>query len=109
MVPLTNATVGGLGKATAQCLSPFLEMEGLFCANFSESRAGLGACRISWHTKCYECLGKGQFPIKIHQDVGGNVRFKQTKWEAETNQGIKGAHASMTFQCEWCWFLNLEG
>ncbi len=44
---------------------------------------------MSWHAKCYECLGKGQFPIKIHQDVRGNVWSKQTKWEAEINQGIK--------------------
>ncbi len=35
--------------------------------------------------------------------------FKQTKWEAEINQGTKGAHASVTFHCEQCWFLNLEG
>lgn len=46
--------------------------------------------------------------MKIHQDAEGNPWFKQKKKEDEINQGVRGAHASMAFQCERCWFINLE-
>ncbi len=35
--------------------------------------------------------------------------FKQRAKENEINQGVRGAHATMLFQCEQCWFINLEG
>ena len=54
-------------------LSPVREMDGIFCANFSESRAGREPCQMAWHANCYECLGKGQFPMRIHQDAQGNT------------------------------------
>ena len=83
-------------------------MDGIFCANFSESQGGWGPCLMTWHAGCYECLGKGQFPMKLHQDAEGNPWFKQKQKEDEINQGVKGAHTSMAFQCERCWFINLE-
>ena len=35
--------------------------------------------------------------------------FKQEQREKRLNQGVRGAHASIAFQCEECWILNLEG
>jgi hypothetical protein len=93
----------------AKCLSPVTGMEGLFCASFCESRGAWGPCRMTWHTNCCECLGIGQFLLCLHQDIKGNLWFKQKAKENEINQGVRWAHATMSFQCEWCWFINLEG
>ena len=35
--------------------------------------------------------------------------YKQGQREERINHGVKGAHASIPFQCERCWLLNLEG
>ena len=39
----------------------------------------------------------------------GNAWFKQEQRAQRINQGVKGAHASIPFQCKGCWILNLEG
>ena len=93
----------------AKCSSPVTEMDGIFCANFCKSRGGWPPCQMTWHAKRYECLGVGLFPLHLHKDVEGNPWFKQKLKEDEINQGVKGAHASIPFQCERCWLLNLEG
>jgi hypothetical protein len=38
-----------------------------------------------------------------------NRCFMQDKREDGINHGVRGAHAFIPFQCESCWFLNLEG
>ena len=62
-----------------------------------------------WHLECYECLGIGQFPMKVQEDHQGNLWFKQEKHEHRLNHAVKGAHDVIPFQCEDCWMLNLEG
>jgi hypothetical protein len=84
-------------------------MDGIFCVNFCESRNGLPACRKAWHASCYTCLGIGKFPLRTTEDEAGNAWFKQERRAQRINQGVKGAHASIPFQCEGCWILNLEG
>jgi hypothetical protein len=83
-------------------------MEGIFCANFCEPRASWPECRKVWHAECYECLGLGKFPIKKIQDEEGNRWYKHRRVE-RINHGVRGAHASIHFQCEDCWMVNLEG
>jgi len=39
----------------------------------------------------------------------GNVWFKQEQRTKRMNHGVRGAHASIPFQCEVCWMINLEG
>ena len=39
----------------------------------------------------------------------GNVWFKQEQRTRRINHGVGGAHASIPFQCEGCWMINLEG
>lgn len=41
--------------------------------------------------------------------MDGNVWHKQTQFEKEMNHGTSGAHTVVPFQCERCWFVNLEG
>jgi hypothetical protein len=43
------------------------------------------------------------------EDEEGNAWYKQGQREERINHGVKGAHASIPFQCERCWLLNLEG
>jgi hypothetical protein len=42
-------------------------------------------------------------------DEEGNLWFWQEHCEQRINQGVREAHASIPFQCEDCWLLNLEG
>jgi hypothetical protein len=42
-------------------------------------------------------------------DKEGNLWFWQEHCEQRINQGVRGAHASIPFQCKDCWLLNLEG
>ncbi len=45
----------------------------------------------------------------LKEDAGGNVWYQQEDREFDINHGAAGAHASIPFQCERCWILNLEG
>ena len=93
----------------AECCLPVKPMEGISCANFCEPRGGWPACRRIWHARCYGCLGVGKFPLRETEDEMGNVWHKQAQRTQRINQGVRGAHASIPFQCEDCWMLNLEG
>ena len=42
-------------------------------------------------------------------DADGNVWFKQEQRAKRLNHGVRGAHAALSFQCEDCWIMNLEG
>ena len=42
-------------------------------------------------------------------DEEGNVWYKQGQTEDRINHGVRGSHASISFQCESCWMINLEG
>ena len=84
-------------------------MEGLFCANFYESRKGLQICQNVSHAECYKGLGVEKFPMSRMEDTSGNIWFKQEKHEDRLNHAVRRAHAVIPFQCEDCWMLNLEG
>ena len=74
-------------------------------------RASRRLCTVSklWHKECYTCLGQGLFPMAKVADADGNVWFKQAEREKRLNHGVRGAHAAISFQCEDCWILNIEG
>ncbi len=48
------------------------------------------------------------FPMSFKEDFSGNAWFQQEDREYKLNHGVAGAHASIAFQCEDCWVLNLE-
>jgi hypothetical protein len=85
-------------------------MEGIFCANFCEPRGKWLACWKTWHAGCYECLvQEGKFPVRRIQDEEGNKWYKHETRLYCINHRVRGAHASIHFQCEDCWMINLEG
>ena len=47
--------------------------------------------------------------MEVVKDANDNVWHSQEKKKRRLNYGVRGLHASITFQCERCWFLNLEG
>ena len=61
------------------------------------------------HAGCYECLGQGKFPVRRIQDEEGNKWYKHETRLYHINHRVHGAHASIYFQCEDCWTINLEG
>ena len=93
----------------AKCSRQVKGMEGIFCANFCEPRGSWTACRKAWHAECYACLGQGKFPVMKIQDEEGNLWYKHERRIERINHGVRGAHASIHFQCEDCWIINLEG
>ena len=49
------------------------------------------------------------FPIAEFKDVAGNVWHHEDVRLKRITQGADGAHLCSPFQCELCWFRNLEG
>jgi hypothetical protein len=99
----------GWSRNCAKCCLWVKPMDGIFCAIFCESQRRLPACWKTWQARCYKCLGKGKFPLKMTTDEEGNLWFWQEHREQRISQGVRGAHASIPFQCEDCWLLNLKG
>ena len=50
-----------------------------------------------------------KFPITELKDGDGNVWHQEGGKLRRLNQGAEGAHLCSPFQCELCWFRNLEG
>ncbi len=96
-------------KGKFMCKTPTKKMDGIFCANIWESQRGYPPCCKTWHANCYTCPGIGNFPLRMTKDAEGSPWFKQSKHEDRFNHGIRGAHASIPFQCKDCWMINLEG
>ena len=44
----------------------------------------------------------------VKEDVSGNAWCQQEDQEYILNHGVAGVHASIPFQCEKCWMINLE-
>jgi len=42
-------------------------------------------------------------------DESGNPWHDEAKRKKRLNEGVNGAHCCIPFQCEECWFQNLEG
>ncbi len=43
------------------------------------------------------------------QDEEGNKWYKHNRRVYRINHSVRGAHASIQFQCKNCWLINLEG
>ena len=46
--------------------------------------------------------------MMLMTDKEENIWHKQDEFEARHNHGVQGVHASIPFQCEDCWMVNLE-
>ena len=47
--------------------------------------------------------------MEVVKDANDNVWHSQEKKKRRLNYGVRGLHASIAFQWERCWFINLEG
>ncbi len=43
------------------------------------------------------------------EDEKENLWFKEEQQAQRINQGVRGVHVVMLFQCEDCWMMNLGG
>ena len=64
-----------------------------------------------WHAECYKSLGQGiiTFLTVVMKDVAGNPWHKESDWQEQMLTAVEGSHLCIPFQCEVCWFHNLEG
>ena len=46
--------------------------------------------------------------MNTQKDFEGNIWHNLDAWTNKKNHGTRGAHASVPFQCEDCWMINLE-
>ncbi len=51
----------------------------------------------------------GEVPSEENTGQGKNKWYKHDRRVYRINHGVCGAHASIQFQCENCWLINLEG
>jgi hypothetical protein len=50
-----------------------------------------------------------RFPMPAIMDKAGNMWHKEEERRKQMMEGAEGAHLSIPFQCELCWYQNLEG
>ena len=42
-------------------------------------------------------------------DEAGNAWHKEEECRSQMMEGVEGSHLCIPFQCELCWFRNIEG
>lgn len=82
--------------------------QGLFCANFSNSRGGFLPCRQNWCALCYTPYPGDKFHVATRKDEGG---FEWCKRGDELRYLVArdGDHLQCPFQCDLCVFRTLRG
>jgi hypothetical protein len=84
------------------------EMEGIFYGNFLASRSGLPPCHNTWHAACYMYRGPTRFPMPPIIDEEGNLWHREEDRRCQMMEGVEGYHLCIPFQCELCWYRNIE-
>lgn len=82
-------------------------MSGIFCANFASSRLSWKACHSAWHGSCYIPHALDRFYQHVTTDEDG------FDWQPSVNlerhkTARDGDHLLTPFQCDLCWFRNLQ-
>jgi len=82
-------------------------MKGVFCANFATPRLHWSPCRSIWHGKCYTVHPDNHFYYHVVTDKDG---FDWRPPEAIQRYKVArdGDSLLTTFQCDLCWFRNLQ-
>jgi hypothetical protein len=83
-------------------------MEGIFCSNFSTSQNSLPPCHSLWHVACYTYRGTTRFPMTAIVNEAGNPWHKEEDRQHQMMQGVEGSHLCIPFQCDLCWYRNIE-
>ena len=94
---------GNCGK----CGKPTKAPKDLFCANYGASRGSWLVCRRSWCGSCYEAPKNLDFQIARPENDKGS-KWKKKKDEARFLNARNGDMLCSPFQCDTCWFVNLN-
>jgi hypothetical protein len=62
-----------------------------------------------WHAACYTYHEDTKFPMPGIVDEEGNPWHNEDARRRQMMEGVKGSHLCIPFQCEMCWYWNLEG
>mmetsp|Transcript_22242 Transcript_22242/g.31293 ORF Transcript_22242/g.31293 Transcript_22242/m.31293 type:complete len:168 (+) Transcript_22242:2478-2981(+) len=81
--------------------------QGLFCTNYSSPREDYPACHRGWCAKCYKAPENLEFYFHREENEV-NLVWKKKGEERRYLEGIGGAFLVTPFQCDHCWFVNLE-
>ena len=79
----------------------------LLCGNYVYSRGPWKACRQGWCGKCYKADSRLKFHVSKAENDEGNP-WRRQKNHDDFLIGINGAHLMQPFQCDLCWFRNLQ-
>ena len=102
-------------------LPPFMEWSGycvkcgkvlknpgcLLCGNYVYSRGPWTPCRQGWCGKCYTADTSLKFHVSVAENDEG-ITWKRKHDNREFLVGVNGAHLLQPFQCDLCWFRNLQ-
>ena len=83
-------------------------MAGIFCANFATSRPPWKACEAVWCGRCYQRSEYDRFYHHVPTDEEG-FDWRPLDDQLRYCQGRDGDHLLTPFQCDLCWFRNLQG
>ncbi|GFH59458.1 hypothetical protein CTEN210_15934 [Chaetoceros tenuissimus] len=79
----------------------------LFCGNYWCKRESHQVCKRSWHPQCYKD-STDMFPIHEPEKDKDGLIWEQKKTGTRFIQARKGDMLSAQFQCEFCWFVNIN-
>jgi hypothetical protein len=82
--------------------------KGLFCSNFGSKQGPWEVCHQAWCSKCYTASESLAFHVKEARNEAGAV-WRRKKDKARFMVARDGDMWSCPFQCNFCWFVNLEG
>ena len=96
--------------ANPSCSKPLRRGGGVFCANFAFERGTYPACQQAWCGNCYVPLPSDRFPIRrMGGEVGEGDLVTSLEDPHRYLRATDGAHFVVPFQCDRCWFRNLQG
>ena len=90
------------------CRKTTQTLRGFYCANCGNLRRGHIPCFRSWHPEYHKACQKLKFHTALPENYLGSKWIKQ-KYEARFMHARPGGNLLAPFQCDWCWFENLEG
>ena len=79
----------------------------LLCGNYVHSRGPWGPCQQGWCGKCYTADTRVKFHVSLAENDEGNT-WKRKGTQDDFLKAFNGAHLIQPFQCDLCWFRNLQ-
>lgn len=83
-------------------------MNGVYCANFATPRSHWKPCGSVWHGPCYTPHPLDRFYYHVETDEDG-FDWRPSSDLSRYRVARAGDHLVTPFQCDLCWFRNLQG